>query len=74
MSLLVRIKQLVNDKSQFIIATHSPILITFPNAQIYEIKTEGIYLKQYKETELYLLMKDFFQNTDRIISSILRWL
>lgn len=71
MSLLVRIKQLVYDKSQFIIATHSPILMAFPNAQIYEIKKDGIYLTQYNKTEHYLVMKDFFENPDRVINSLL---
>lgn len=37
MSLFIRINDLVNLNSQFIIATHSPILLALPNSQILEI-------------------------------------
>lgn len=70
-SLLVRIKELVNLNSQFIIATHSPILLAFPDAQIYEIKNDKVSAVPYNETEHYMTMKSFFNDTDRTVESLL---
>lgn len=70
-SLLVRIKELVNLNSQFIIATHSPILLAFPDAQIYEIKKNKVSEVPYNETEHYMTMKSFFDDTDRTVESLL---
>jgi predicted ATPase len=71
MAMLLRIHELVNQNSQFIIATHSPILITYPNAIIYEFSEQGIQVKKYQETELFNLYKEFFNNTDELIEFIL---
>ncbi len=71
MSLLIRLKELVELNSQFIIATHSPILLSYPGAQIYEITENSISLTPYNKTGHYLVMKDFFNNTERIVSSLL---
>jgi predicted ATPase len=71
-SLLVRIKELVNLNSQFIIATHSPLLLAYPDAQIYEIKTDKVLQVPYSETEHYLTMKSFFDATDRTIEFLLK--
>ena len=38
MSMITRIHDLVNENCQFIISTHSPILMSYPNSIIYEIK------------------------------------
>ena len=70
-SLLMRVKELVDQNSQFIIATHSPILLAYPGAQIYEIKNDKISRTSYKETELYMTMKSFFDDTDRTVESLL---
>lgn len=72
LSLLVRVKKLVNLNSQFIIATHSPILLAYPDAQIYEIKDSGVFFTQYNKTEHYLFMKSFFDDTERIIKNLLK--
>lgn len=72
LSLLVRMKELVNLNSQFIIATHSPILLAYPDAQIYEIKSDDIFLTQYNKTDHYLVMKSFFDNTERTIKNLLK--
>ncbi len=42
LTLMTEIDRLVKYNSQFIIATHSPILMAFPNALIYEISEDGI--------------------------------
>lgn len=70
-SLLIRINELVNLNSQFIIATHSPILLAIPNAEILEITEKGILTKKYFETEHFKTMKNFFENTEKTIDSLI---
>lgn len=71
LSLLVRIKELVDLNSQFIIATHSPMLLAYPGAQVYEIKSNGIFSSSYDKTDHYLVMKSFFDDTQKILQSLL---
>lgn len=58
------IHQLVQQDSQFIIATHSPIIMAYPNARIYEFSAEGIKEVSYEETEHYQITKSFLDNPD----------
>jgi predicted ATPase len=44
-----KIHELVNKDSQFIIATHSPIIMAYPDSIIYEIKNE-LKIVKYEET------------------------
>jgi predicted ATPase len=55
---LSAIHQLVGDESQFIIATHSPILLSYLHAKILQFDGSGIY----EETEHYVVTKDFLNN------------
>ena len=71
LSLIVLIDMLVKKDSQFVIATHSPILLAFPNALIYELSEKGIESVLYKETEHYLLTKQFLENPDRMLKYLL---
>ncbi|MBK6665268.1 MAG: AAA family ATPase [Saprospiraceae bacterium] len=58
------IHQLVQQDSQFIIATHSPIIMAYPNATIYEFSKDGIRQIDYEETDHYLITKSFLDNPD----------
>ena len=51
MSLMIAIDELVEENSQFVIATHSPILMTYPKAEILEMTDTGIHKVKYSETE-----------------------
>ena len=51
MRLMVCMQALVKQDSQFIISTHSPILMTFPDAEVMEITSDGIQAVNYKDTE-----------------------
>lgn len=62
MSMLVRIKQLIDQNCQFIIATHSPILLSYPDAIIYQINEKGIEKVAYEDTEIYTTTKYFLNN------------
>ncbi len=52
-------KKLIEDNSQFIISTHSPILLSYPDADIYMIDGDGIHKTEYEQTEQYTFMHDF---------------
>ena len=67
MSLLTLIDELVKRNSQFIISTHSPILMAYPKAEIYELSTDGIRTVPYKETEHYRVTLEFLQNPERML-------
>lgn len=49
-------------KSQFIIATHSPILLSYPGAMIYGFTADGIRQTTYEQTEHYTVTKDFLNS------------
>ncbi|MFN3649190.1 MAG: AAA family ATPase [Armatimonadota bacterium] len=71
MAALARIHQLVSLGSQFIIATHSPILMAYPGALIYELSTHGTRPVEYTETEHYLITRQFLGNPERMLSILL---
>ena len=68
---LSRIHDLVNDDSQFLIATHSPILMAYPKAYIYVLSDEGIKRVNYEDTEHYQVTHDFLQNPKRMLDILL---
>ena len=77
MTLLVEIDRLVKRGSQFIIATHSPILLTFPRARVYQFSADGIEAVDYRETEHFQLSKRFLNDPDRMLKWLLeeaKWL
>ena len=53
MTLMAHLHALVQKRSQFIIATHSPMLMAYPGAQVYELSAAGIRPVDYRETEHY---------------------
>jgi len=67
LTLMVAIRELVNDRSQFIIATHSPILMSFPGADIWEFSQNGIQRVNYRETEHFQITKRFLENPEKIL-------
>ena len=71
MSLIAEINRLVRDDSQFIIATHSPILMAFPDAQILEFSEDGIQEVSYRETEHFITTKAFLENPERMLGYLL---
>ena len=71
MTLMSEINRLVRDGSQFIIATHSPILMTFPEAQILEFSDKGIKAVEYKDTEHFNITKSFLENPEKMLRYLL---
>jgi len=62
MAMLARMHELVSQNCQFIIATHSPILLSYPDALIYEIGDDGLVETSYEETEIYTTTKYFLNH------------
>lgn len=67
MTLLVQINELVKQNCQFIIATHSPILLAYPNSDIYLLNDNDINLTAYEETEHYIITKQFLNNPQKML-------
>lgn len=59
------IHQLVGEDSQFIIATHSPILLSYPDAALLQFDETGISKVRYEETSHYRVTRDFLINYPR---------
>jgi len=68
---LAMINKLVEQQSQFIIATHSPILLAYPNATIYRLNDSGIHKINYEETEHYMVTKYFLNNYKEMVKNLM---
>ncbi|MBR6233551.1 MAG: AAA family ATPase [Erysipelotrichaceae bacterium] len=64
MQLLVCIHDLVRNDSQFIISTHSPILMSYPDADLFELSGNGIDKTSYEQTEHYRITKSFIDKPE----------
>ena len=62
LALLVRIHQLVEAGSQFVVSTHSPILLAYPEASILLLDGSGIHPTRYEDTEHYAVTRAFLQD------------
>lgn len=71
LAVLSRMHDLIHQDSQFVIATHSPILMAYPEATIYCFSTDGIQQLRYEETEHYRIMHDFLINPKRTLDVLL---
>lgn len=68
---LSAINSLVRQGAQFIIATHSPILLAYPNAKIMCFDGSGIIEMAYTDTEHYAITRDFLNNYERRVEQLL---
>ena len=71
MTLMVEIDRLRRAGSQFIIATHSPILLTMPDSEIFEFSENGISKVHYKDTEHYQITRNFLENPEKMLKYLL---
>ena len=68
---LSAIDQLVKDESQFIIATHSPILLAYPRAKIVLFDGDGLTETRFEDTEHFAITKDFLNHYPRRLEVLL---
>ena len=71
LSLFIQIAKMAEKGSQFIIATHSPILLGIPGASIYSFDNSEVSLCNYEETECYNVMKMFINDRELLIARLL---
>ena len=71
LSVLTLMHRLVYHQSQLIIATHSPILLAYPHARIYQFSENGIAEVKYTDTEHYRITKDFLNRHERMLELLL---
>jgi predicted ATPase len=71
LAVLARLHDLADDGSQFVIATHSPILMAYPEATIYNFSPAGIEQVAYTDTEHYRVTRDFLLRPERMLDILL---
>ena len=69
---LRRIHELVRDRSQLIIATHSPIILAYPDARIYHCNERGLEPVDYEDAEPVRLTQSFLEARDRFLHELMR--
>jgi len=69
-AMLSKLDGLVDKNAQFIITTHSPILLAYPNATIYEMADGKITKVKYEESEIYRVYKSFLDHPKRILDNL----
>lgn len=70
MTLMCTMRALEEKNSQFIIATHSPILMAFPRAKIFYFTESGISEVSFRETEHYNITRRFFDNPEKMFREL----
>ena len=71
LTLLLEIVRCARAESQFIIVTHSPILLGIPDAEILSFDNGKIHACSYEDTESYQVTEMFINNREQILHSLL---
>ena len=72
LALLARMSDLIRADSQFVIATHSPIVMAYPDAWIYEFTEEGPRRVEYEDTEHFQVTQSFLSHRESMLKELLR--
>ena len=71
LTLLAELYRLVGEKSQFILATHAPILMAYPGARVYQLSQTGIQAVDYRATEHYRITRRFLNDPEGMLKLLL---
>ena len=71
LSFVARLHQLVLARSQLIIATHSPIILGYPDAWIYQASEHGLERVEYEDTEQYQVTRNFLNRRETFLKILL---
>ena len=71
LALLAIVARAAGSGAQFVIATHSPVLLAAPGAQIYELDEDGINRAVYDDLEAVRQMRGFLDRPDRYLRQIM---
>ncbi len=66
-TLLEHMHRMANGGSQFIIATHSPILLGLPNAGILSFDETGVHPCDYEDTDSYRITRTFIDRRESVL-------
>jgi predicted ATPase len=72
LAFLTRLHELVRQRSQVVIATHSPILMAYPHARLLRLGEDGIHEVAYEDTEHFQVTRSFLQRRQRMLEELLR--
>jgi predicted ATPase len=72
LSMIARMHELVTLGSQFIIATHSPLIMAYPLATIFSFGDDGVQPVAYEETEHYQVTRDFLTHREKMLRELMR--
>jgi predicted ATPase len=71
LSFLAKMHELVLARSQLIIATHSPIILGYPNAWIYQVSEHGVDRVEYEDTDHYQVTRNFLTRREMMLDVLL---
>ena len=57
-------------RAQFLIATHSPIILAFPGAALFSLDGDAVQQVDYRETKHFLITRDFLNSPDRFFKHL----
>ncbi len=72
LALLLEINRCLKKGSQFIIVTHSPILLAYPGAEIFTFDDGSIHTCDYEETDSYKVTSLFMEKRKQILDELLK--
>jgi predicted ATPase len=72
LALLVMMQEMVAQQAQFIIATHSPMLLAFPGARIYSFDSTPVQEVPFEELDHVVLMREFLNGPERYLRALSR--
>jgi predicted ATPase len=70
LALMVMIQEMIAEDAQFVIATHSPILLAYPGATIYSFDRSPVEAVGYEELEHVVLTRDFLNAPERYLRAL----
>ncbi len=71
MAMLSRMHQLIGEGSQFVIATHSPIIMAYPDAKIFSLGADGIEQVAYEDTEHFQVTRSFLNARKKMLRELM---
>lgn len=70
LGLMALIQDMIAEDAQFIVATHSPILLAYPGARIYSFDRSPVEVVPYAELDHVVLTRDFLNAPDRYLRAL----
>jgi predicted ATPase len=67
LTFLAAMHELIEHEAQFVIATHSPIIMAYPDALIYEFSRDGLRTVSYRDTEHYRVTSAFLNRPEQML-------